>query len=201
MRRRNKTASRPPILLIRGFGEAAPLPHIVRWYRDRGFDFRTMPFSVLNSMDIVRHGREVRRLATELAEDRGAKINLIGYSLGGIVGLYALNCLGLHRIVAKFAAYGSPFQGTPIARLAHLVPPFLPLDWQVTPRSRFLTDLLADRTADQVPKLSVGGRRDLVVPAAATQLPRAKNLLLDCSHSCFMHDTRPHEPIVEFFSS
>lgn len=182
--------------MVRGFGEMAPLPHIMSWYRDQGFTVETVPFSLVNSLDVTAHAQDLTYRARALADRYGTMINLIGFSLGGVASLYALKRLALNAEVRNFVAYGSPFLGTSLATLAQFVPPTAALSTQATRDSRFLAELRAYPPPRGVTCVSIGGTRDLIVPAGDTLLPWARCLNMRKSHTDFLLSYAVHRMIA-----
>ncbi|MGZ3474123.1 MAG: esterase/lipase family protein [Polyangiales bacterium] len=51
-----------------------------------------------------------------------SKVNLVGMSLGGLIGLYYVKCLGGSAHVDRFVSVGGPLNGSTVARLLDFVP-------------------------------------------------------------------------------
>ncbi len=193
--RRKAVTSRSPILMVRGFGEMAPLPHVMDDYRRDGYVVELMPAAASHSLDVVAHAMAVARHGRDLAERYQGRINLVGFSLGGIACLFALTRLALDMITDRFVSYGTPYQGTTIASLTALLGPASAIASQCTPGSQFLQGLRDDLPLDRVVCVSIGGTKDLICPADTTFLPHARHVTVARAHSDFLVSRPVHRAI------
>lgn len=82
--------------------------HIVpHWYDDTAQDIRVSASQLKDLVD--QETRQWENLQTKVG-----KFDLIGYSMGGLVGRYFLANLGQYSLVRTFITLGSPHLGTPL---------------------------------------------------------------------------------------
>lgn len=127
-----------------------------------------------------------RKLAAAIDARWGPErpIDLIGFSMGGLISRYYLQELGGHRRTRRFVAISAPFAGT----LWSHVYPGLGVA-QMAPGSAFLAQL--DQTADLLDGLelySFWTPFDLVIiPPTSSVWPRARNIrVLAPCHPCML---------------
>jgi len=97
----------------------------------------------------------------------GVPVDLVGFSMGGIVSRYYIQRMGGADHVRKFITIGSPHHGTPIASLG-----LRPAMRQMRIGSPFITDL--NRDVDVLLKhdvVSIWTPFDLMVPMPSAKLP------------------------------
>ena len=97
----------------------------------------------LNVRDIRRSAFLIhRKIERILAQTPSQQIDIIGHSMGGLIGLYYVKKLGGHARVRKLIMMGTPVRGT-WAALAGVMTLGLwsTSSWQLLPRSRFLDEL------------------------------------------------------------
>jgi triacylglycerol lipase len=112
---------------------------------------------------------EVERL---VAAQPGARIDVVGHSLGGLVAAYLLKCLDHGRRVHRVVTLGTPHAGLAIGRAGWLVPgPLGRTLRQLQPGSSLLDLIARLALPDGCELVSIAGRADGVVPLASTLLP------------------------------
>lgn len=125
----------------------------------------------------------------------GHPVDLVGYSLGGLVARYALQRLGVP--VRRFVTIATPHRGT---WLAHGLRN--PAGEEMRPGSAFLRDLDRDwaATAARVPTLAIWTPFDgIVVPAWNARLPGATTLRLPVwRHGDMATDARVWARVLHF---
>jgi pimeloyl-ACP methyl ester carboxylesterase len=134
----------PPVVLAHGFmgtrGTMIPLTQrfqsdgrVVFSYHHGTFQLRSLRAS---AQQLVEH---LDRLERELGVHR---VDLVGFSMGGLIALHALKFMQAQRWIRRVALLGSPTSGTWVGLagvpLVGLVSPSV---WQVLPTSPFLHDL------------------------------------------------------------
>ncbi|GHE48705.1 alpha/beta fold hydrolase [Streptomyces vinaceus] len=136
-----KDLGRPPVLLLHGFSDNRSVFVLLR--RTLAADGRRhvetynySPFTV----DLRVTARHLARRVEELCERTGQeRVDLVGHSLGGLVGRYYVQCLGGDARVRTLVTLGSPHSGTRVA-------PFMdahPLVRQIRPGSAVIAELRA----------------------------------------------------------
>ncbi len=135
---------RYPVLIIQGF-LAPTLTNFVLKTRLKaeGFLAEDVPLAGLNAGDIRESARVVEMSVNAMLTRAGTKkVDLIGISMGGLIGLHYLRKLGGDEYVRRFVAIGTPFKGTHFARLMKaLTFGRAPGAEQMIPGSDFLSDL------------------------------------------------------------
>ncbi len=156
-----------PIVLVHGFlgtrGTMQPLATRLRADGRAVFTYHHGTFQ-LASLRRTAEGLQARiqSIVEELDVDA---VDLIGFSMGGLVSLYLLKFLGGERWVRRAVILGAPARGTWLA-LAGVaaVGLFSPSIWQVIPHSRFLNQLLAAPMPGDVPLRQIHATDDAFCP-------------------------------------
>ncbi|MFD3700000.1 esterase/lipase family protein [Streptomyces sp. NPDC058646] len=132
-------ATRPPALLLHGFTDNRSVFVLLR--RALGADglrhVETYNYSLF-TRDLRVTARHLARRVEELCERTGQeRVDLVGHSLGGLVGRYYVQRLGGDARVRTLVTLGTPHSGT-------LVAPFMdahPLVRQMRPDSPVISEL------------------------------------------------------------
>src|SRR6185436_16763178 len=133
------------------------------------FSFNLGPF---NTRDIRDSAFLIRRkIESILAQTPIKKIDIIGHSMGGLIGLYYIKRLGGHDKVRKLVMLGTPHRGTwsALAGIA-TVGTFSRSSWQLLPKSRFLRELSEGPLPPGVEFYTIAAVRDWVCPLPSTPL-------------------------------
>lgn len=182
----NLDATKPPILLIHGFlGTRGSMYQLERRLVDDGFVVVSFNIGTLNVRDIRRSAFMIhRKIERVLAQTPYQKIDIVGHSMGGLIGLYYVKKLGGHERVRKLVMMGTPVRGTWIA-LAGVATLGLwsTSSWQLLPRSRFLDELAQGPVPPEVEVTTLAAVRDWVVPLKSTRLPGAAAVTVPLGHS------------------
>ncbi|MFK0010952.1 esterase/lipase family protein [Streptomyces sp. NPDC091027] len=136
-----RPADRPPVLLLHGFTDNRSVFVLLR--RALGADglrhveaYNYSPFTVDLRVTARHLARRVEELCARTGQDR---VDLVGHSLGGLVGRYYVQRLGGDARVRTLVTLGTPHSGTRVA-------PFMdahPLVRQMRPDSEVLAELAA----------------------------------------------------------
>ena len=168
--------SRNPVLLIHGIkDDARKMEPLARYLRGQNWDARTMSFRPSwGQVGLDELALQVSQfIDANLAPD--AKLDIVAFSMGGLVARYYLQRLGGLDRVDRFITLSTPHHGT---LLAHLIPNAGCR--QMRPGSPFIRDLNAD--ADQLAKLrftSFWTPYDLIIiPQRSSVMPQARNVRL-----------------------
>jgi len=200
---------RPPVLLIHGFlGTRGSMYMLERRLVEDGFVVVSFNIGTLNVRDIRRSAFLIhRKIERILAQTPFAKIDIIGHSMGGLIGLYFVKKLGGHARVRRLVMMGTPVRGTWVA-LAGVATLGLwsTSSWQLLPRSRFLDELAQGSLPPEVEIYTLAAARDWVVPLGTTRLPGATAVTVPLGHSSLVvsegvyqrlvHILRPANPAV-----
>ncbi len=176
----------PPILLIHGFlGTRGSMYLLEKRLRDDGFMVISFNIGAVNTRDIRRSAFLIRtKVERILADSPWQKIDILGHSMGGLIGLYYAKKLGGAARIRKLIMMGTPVQGTWIA-LAGIATLGLwsTSSWQLLPRSRFLDELAAGPMPPELEVYTLAAARDWVVPLARTKVPGSTPVTVPLGHS------------------
>lgn len=191
--------SRNPVLLIHGIDDTNAI------FERMASCLKNLGWSV-HSLDLVPNcgaaGLEV--LAEQVARyvertfPDGQAIDLVGFSMGGIVGRYYVQRLGGIKRVQRFITISSPHQGTwsAYARLNSGC-------GQMRPNSPFLLDLHQDITMlNQINFTSLWTPFDLIIiPSNSSHLPVGKSIQVPVGgHAWMVTDWRSILRVAEVLS-
>jgi triacylglycerol lipase len=178
--------SSAPVLLIHGFlGTRGSMYLLERRLIEDGFVVVSFNIGALNVRDIRRSAFMIhRKIERILADTPSQKIDILGHSMGGLIGLYYVKKLGGSARVRKLVMMGTPVRGTWIA-LAGVATLGLwsTSSWQLIPRSRFLDELAQGPLPSGTEVHTIAAARDWVVPIETTKLPGANATTVPLGHS------------------
>ncbi|MEK9159060.1 MAG: alpha/beta fold hydrolase [Patescibacteria group bacterium] len=173
------------VLLIQGMGGSYIMfPYLVSKLQDAGFEPEFYAPQFLPIKDIRPHARAVALKCRELARESGRPVALIGYSMGGLVAVAAVQIYGAADFVDTIITIGSPFQGTPLAKIAGAVLGKIYISLrQMSPQSSFL-DFLKRRVSKKLTIHCIGGAYDTIVWGAENAMhPQAdEKIILPATH-------------------
>src|SRR5258706_11611241 len=193
------TLDAPPVLLIHGFlGTRGSMYMLERRLVDDGFVVVSFNIGTFNVRDIRRSAFLIhRKIERILAQTPSQKIDIIGRSMGGLIGLYYIKKLGGHARVRKLVMMGTPVRGTWSA-LAGVLPLGLwsTSSWQLLPRSRFLDELAQGPIPPGVEVSTIAAARDWVVPLATTRMQGANSMTVPLGHSSLVVSEEVYRRVV-----
>jgi triacylglycerol lipase len=193
------TPESPPVLIIHGFlGTRGSMYMLERRLVADGFVCVSFNLGTLNVRDIRRSAFLIhRKIERILAQTPSQKIDIIGHSMGGLIGLYYVKKLGGHARVRKLIMMGTPLRGT-WAALAGVVTLGLwsTSSWQLLPRSRFLDELAQGPIPPGVEVSTIAAARDWVVPLATTRLPGTSAMTVPLGHSSLVVSEEVYRRVV-----
>ena len=132
--------------------------------------------------------RVARRVESVLEQTGLQRLDLVGHSMGGLVGLYYLKRLGGHRRLRRLGLLGTPAAGTWSALLGLLTTPFGKGSSQLLPNSAFIEELSSDPLPPDVEVFTIAGKRDWLVPTSATYLAGVRRICLPTNHAGLLFD-------------
>lgn len=172
----NAKPSNTPVLIIQGF-LAPTATNIVLKSRllHEGFVADDVPLEGLNAGDIRESARAVEMSVNAMrARTDSKQVDLIGVSMGGLIGLQYLRKLGGDEFVRRFVAIGTPFYGTELARVIQMATfGAAPGARQMIPGSEFLKELHATQKGDKTKIFSLHTSADAFVSENAAKLEGA----------------------------
>ena len=195
----NLDADHPPVLLIHGFlGTRGSMFMLERRLTRDGvcvFSFNLGPFNVrdIRASAFLIH----RKIESILRQAPVQKIDIIGHSMGGLIGLYYIKRLGGASKVRKLIMMGTPITGTWSALAGVATVGFWSASsWQILPGSRFLKDLSDGPLPPEVEYYTVAAVRDWVCPLATTKLDGATALTVPLGHSSLVVSAEVYKRIL-----
>ncbi|MEH2320092.1 esterase/lipase family protein [Nostoc sp.] len=180
---------RNPVLLVHGLDDTEAVFHKMRAYLiQRGWS--------VYSLDLVPNNGDVGldELAKQLADYVTAtfaseqRLDLVGFSMGGIVSRYYVQRLGGINRVQRFITISSPHHGTVVAYGS-----WRPGCIQMRPDSIFLKDLNSDAVVlGQLDFTSIWTPYDLmIVPANSSQMSVGREVIVPVPlHPWMLTDSR-----------
>ncbi len=148
----------------------------------------TASFSYAPGPGVHAVARRLGRLLAPLPS--GARLHLVGHSMGGIVARWFVQELGGDPRIVQTISLGSPFNGT---RTARFMPTTAGRD--ISPDSKVL-HRLAERPSHCVPHLSVAASHDTVITELAVFRQGERVLIEGCGHNGLLFDARVAEVVV-----
>jgi pimeloyl-ACP methyl ester carboxylesterase len=176
----------PPVLLLHGFlGTRGSMFPLERRLAAEGFTVISFNLGALNSRDIRASAFLIhRKIESILQQTSLDRIDIVGHSMGGLIGLYYIKKLGGHARVRRLIMMGTPVTGT-WAALAGVATLGLwsKSSWQLLPRSRFLDELSQGPIPPGVEVYTLAAARDWVCPLKTTRVRGATAVTVPLGHS------------------
>ena len=163
-----------PLVVVNGLGA----PHFVvraygAYFRHHGRKVFVAPQKCLYYGDIRDSAALVAGTVEEALAATGAdRVDLVGMSLGGIIGYYYVACLGGADTIASFVSVGGPVNGCPIAYLG-LLPPlvFTKAIKQCRPNSEIFREIRSSPDPSNVRLYSIGAKGDAITSRRCWDAP------------------------------
>lgn len=173
-----RTGAEYPVLVIPGYGAPKFQTELVsRHLRSTGLDTISIALPWMAMGDMVRSAHIVEDQARLAIQERGVeKINLFGFSLGGLIAQYYLQELDGYPVLGRGAFVSSPYAGTYIGYLGA----FSPAGRQVRPTSPLIRLLEQSRAREHLTGkcISIFVRWDgVIVPCVSSYLSNGYNLM------------------------
>jgi pimeloyl-ACP methyl ester carboxylesterase len=156
-----------PVVLVHGFlGTRGTMLPLTRRFQSDGRVVFSYAYGTFNLGSIRRSAEDLtnhlRSICEKLEVDR---LDVIGYSMGGLIALHSVKFLSGHRYVRNLVMMGSPLRGTwlSLAGVA-TVGAISPSVWQILPGSPFLEDLLNAPTPESVRMRQIHAVSDALCP-------------------------------------
>jgi len=189
----------PPVLLLHGYlGTRGSMYILERRLNDDGICVISFNLGTLNVRDIRRSAFLIhRKIESILAQTPVKKIDIIGHSMGGLIGLYYIKKLGGHDKVRKLIMMGTPQRGTWAALLGVATVGMLSRSaWQLLPGSGFLKELEQGPLPREVQYYTIAAQRDWVCPIDSTPLEGAQSFVVPMGHSSLVMSEEVYRHVV-----
>jgi triacylglycerol lipase len=191
---------RHPVLLVHGIWKSgATFGRMSRYLRKRGFDVRAIDLVPSDgSAGLAKLGEQIAA-HVEATLPAGAPLDLVGFSMGGVVSRYYVQRLGGAERVRRLVTVSSPHHGTVAAYLSRN-----PGGAEMRPGSAFLQDLNGDLGAlSRVDVTSIWTPLDLMIlPPESSRLPVGREVLVGAPvHGLMLHDPRALRAVAAALSA
>lgn len=189
----------PPVLLIHGFlGTRGSMYPLERRLNSDGICVFSFNLGTFNIRDIRRSAFLIhRKIEAILAQTPVKRIDILGHSMGGLIGLYYVKKLGGHAKVRKLLMMGTPQKGTWAAMAGVLTMGLWSAStWQLLPRSDFIKELQQGPLPPGVDYYTIAAERDWVCPPASTPLSGATAITVPLGHSSLVVSEEVYQRIV-----
>ena len=195
--------AQPPVLIIHGYLATRGSLHLLeRHLTDRGLIVMSYPFGPINVGDIRDSaGLIARKVESIVAQTGIARVDIVGHSMGGLVGLDYLKRLGGRHRVRRLVMLGTPMQGTWSALLGLVTAPLGLASLQLLPGSPFLRELAERPLPPGAEVISIGAIRDWLAPLSSTVLDGVRHIALPTGHSGLLVDAEVAEVVVDILRS
>ncbi|HEY2903173.1 MAG TPA: alpha/beta fold hydrolase [Polyangia bacterium] len=187
----------PPVLLIHGYLATRGSLHLLEGQLvHRGHVVMSYPLGPINLRDIRDSAGLIARKVESVVTQTGVeRIDIVGHSMGGLVGLYYLKRLGGRHRVRRLILLGTPAQGTWSALLGLVTAPLGVASLQLLPGSPFLRELGEGPLPAGAEVVSIGAERDWLAPMPSTMLTGVRHLALPTGHSGLLVEAEVAEVI------
>ena len=177
--------ARRPVLLIHGYLATRGSLHLLeRNLARRGHVVMSYKLGPINLGDIRDSaGLIARKVESIVAQTGVTEVDIVGHSMGGLVGLYYLKRLGGRHRVRRLVLLGTPARGTWSALFGLVTAPLGLASLQLLPGSPFLRELTEMPLPATAEVVSIGAERDWLAPVGSTILAGVKHISVDTGHS------------------
>jgi triacylglycerol lipase len=185
-----------PVLLIHGIGDTGAVFNTMTSHlKQRGLSVHTLDLIPNNgAVGLDKLAQQVNDyVVTKFLPEQ--TLDLVGFSMGGIVSRYYVQRLGGMKRVQRFITISSPHYGTVIAYGSRL-----PGCVQMRTNSAFLKDLNSDAVMlKQLDFTSIWTPYDLmIVPANSSQMPLGREVIIPVAlHPWMLKDPRTLTAVAE----
>jgi len=196
-------AGRPPVLLIHGYLATRGSLHLLgRQLADRGHIVFSYPLGFPVNLGDIRDsaGLIARKVESIVAQTGVTEVDVVGHSLGGLVGLYYLKRLGGRHRVRRVIMLGTPTQGTWSALLGLVTAPLGRASLQLLPGSPFLRELGEMPLPKGADVVSIGAVRDWLAPVSTTVLDGVRHIALPTGHSGLLVDAEVARVVADLLA-
>jgi pimeloyl-ACP methyl ester carboxylesterase len=197
-------SGQPPVLLIHGYLATRGSLHLFEQHlADRGHIVISYPLGFPVNMRDIRDsaGLIARKVESIVAQTGVTRIDVVGHSMGGLVGLYYLKRLGGRHRVRRLVMMGTPTHGTWSALLGLVTAPFGRASLQLLPGSPFLRELEEIPLPASVEVISIGAIRDWLAPLSTTVLDGVRHIAVATGHSGLLVDAEVARVVADLLDA
>lgn len=197
-------AGGPPVLLIHGYLATRGSLHLLeRNLARRGHVVMSYPLGAVLNLGDIRDsaGLIARKVESLVAQTGVTRVDIVGHSMGGLVGLYYLKRLGGRHRVRRLVMLGTPAQGTWSALLGLFTAPLGRASLQLLPGSPFLRDLAECPLPAGADVVAVGASRDWLAPVARTVLDGVRHISISTGHSGLLVDQQVADTVADILAA
>ncbi len=170
------TSAQNPVLLIHGIDDTGAVFKVMSAYlKQQGWSVHSLDLIPCNGdAGIEVLAQQIQKYVNRTFSSDQA-IDIVGFSMGGIVSRYYVQRLGGINRVQRFITISSPHQGSWAAYFRYNLGAV-----QMRPHSRFLQDLNRDvQMLDQINFTSIWTPADvMIIPAESSRLPVGKEYII-----------------------
>jgi pimeloyl-ACP methyl ester carboxylesterase len=194
--------NQPPVLLIHGYLATRGSLHLLeRRLTEMGHLVLTYRLGLVHAGDICESAAKIAaKVESIAAQSHLDRMDIVGHSMGGLVGLYYLKRMGGRRRVRRLIMLGTPTSGTWSALLGVALAPLGRASLQLLPDSAFLRELDAGDLPDGVEIFSVAGDRDRLAPPSTTRLRGVSHICLPTNHAGLLVDAQVAQVVGEILA-
>jgi pimeloyl-ACP methyl ester carboxylesterase len=194
----------PPVVLVHGFlGTRGTMLPLTRRFQAGGRVVFSYHYGMFNTGSIRGSSqallRDLRKIVDELDVP---EVDMVGFSMGGLISLHALKFLQAHLYVRRMVTLGTPVDGTwvglaGIAALGAISPSV----WQLLPGSKFIEELRSAPMPPSVRMRQIHASNDAFVPPTPPMEDVARDdyLILPGGHSSLVVAPHFYDAVVDFF--
>ena len=162
----------------------------------------TYRLGLLHTGDICESASLIaRKIESIAAQTHLDRMDIVGHSMGGLVGLYYLKRLGGRRRIRRLVMLGTPTSGTWSALLGLAMAPLGRASRQLLPDSSFLRDLEQGPLPEGVEVVSVAGERDWLAPGGRMRLDGVRRLSVPTTHAGLLIDAETAHLVGEILGA
>jgi pimeloyl-ACP methyl ester carboxylesterase len=195
--------NRPPVLLIHGYLATRGSLHLLeRRLTEMGHLVLSYRLGLVHAGDICESAALIAgKIESIAAKTHVDRMDIVGHSMGGLVGLYYIKRMGGRRRARRRVMLGTPTAGTWSALLGVAFAPLGRAGLQLLPDSAFLRDLNEGSLPEGVEIVSVAGDRDRLAPPSTTRLRGVHHICLPTNHAGLLVDAQVAEVVGEILAA
>jgi pimeloyl-ACP methyl ester carboxylesterase len=197
------SADQPPVLLIHGYLATRGSLHLLeRRLTEMGHLVLTYRLGLVHAGDICESAAKIAaKIESFAAQTHLDRMDIVGHSMGGLVGLYYVKRMGGRRRIRRLVMLGTPTGGTWSALLGVALAPLGRASLQLLPDSAFLRELDEGPLPPEVEIFSVAGEYDRLAPPATTRLRGVRHTCLPTNHAGLLVDAGVARAIAEILGN